>query len=237
MDVIVAGNSQAAIAVKRLTAAIPIVVMSADPVGLGLVASLARPGGNITGVSTQATDVVGKQLEILKEIAPRVSRVAILWNPANPFHAPQMTEAEAAAGKLGLQLQGIEARDRQDFDGAFSAMAEARAEAVLLLSDAPVVVQHRAAIADLAAKTHLPAMYPRRERVDAGGLIAYGVDRREGFRRLAVYIDKILKGANPGDLPVEQPTKFELVINLRAAKALGLTIPQSVLLRADQLIE
>jgi len=229
VDVIVAGNSQAATAAKRLTGAIPIVIMSADPVGVGLVASLARPGGNVTGISTQSGDIVGKQLELLKEIAPRVSRVAILWNPDNPFHATHVREAEAAARKLGLQLQGVEARGRNDFDGAFSAMGSARAEALLLLTDAPVFLQHRAVIADLAAKMRLPGMYPRREHVEAGGLIAYGVDRRELFRRLAVYIDKILRGAKPADLPVEQPTKFELVINLKTAKALGLTIPQTVL--------
>jgi len=237
VDVIVAGNSQAATAAKRLTSTIPIVVMTADPVGTGLVTSVARPGGNVTGISTQSADLVGKQLQLLKEVIPRVSRVAILWNPDNPFHITNATEAEAAAHKLGLQPQHVAVRDRKDFDGAFSAMRKARAEAFLALADAVVFFTHRAIIADLAAKTGLPAVYSRREHVEAGGLIAYGTDRRELFRRVAVYVDKILKGAKPADLPVEQPTKFELLINMKTAKALRLTIPQSILLRADQVIE
>jgi len=237
VDVIVAGNSQAATAAKRLTSTIPIVVMTADPVGTGLVTSVARPGGNVTGISTQSADLVGKQLQLLKEVIPRVSRVAILWNPDNPFHITNATEAEAAAHKLGLQPQHVAVRDRKDFDGAFSAMRKARAEAFLALADAVVFFTHRAIIADLAAKTGLPAVYSRREHVEAGGLIAYGTDRRDLFRRVAVYVDKILRGAKPADLPVEEPTKFELVINLKTAKALGLTIPQTLLLRADQVIE
>jgi len=236
VDVIVAGASQTATAAKRLTGTIPIVMTTGDPVGSGLVSSLARPGGNVTGASSLASGVVEKQLELLQEIASRVPRVAILWNPDNPFHATHVREAESAASKLGLHAQSVEARGPKDLDDAFLAMERVRAGALLLLSDA-VFLQHRAMIADLAAKRRLPAMYARREHVEAGGLIGYGVDRRALYRRLAVYVDKILKGAKPGDLPIEQPTKFELVINLKTAKALDLTIPPSLLLRADQVIE
>jgi putative ABC transport system substrate-binding protein len=238
VDVIVAGGgSTMAHAARRLTATIPIVMISGDPVADGLVASLGRPGGNVTGISTLATGVVGKQLELLKEVVPRLSRVAILWNPDNPSHAAHVREAEAMAQKLQLHPRRVEARRLEELDGAFAAMAKVRAEAFLLLADAPVFLQQRAVIADLAAKRRLPAMYPRRDHVEAGGLIAYGADRRELLRRLAMYVDKILKGAKPADLPVEQPTKFELVINLKAAKALGLTIPPSVLSRADQIVK
>jgi putative ABC transport system substrate-binding protein len=237
VDVIVGGTSATETAAKRLTGTIPIVMMSCDPIADGLVSNLARPDGNVTGLSTLATDVVGKQLELLKEAIPRVSRVAILWNPDNPFHATQVREAEAAARELGVQPQSVEARGPKDFDRAFSAMGKARVEALLLLADGPVFLHYRTMIADLAARRRLPAMYPRREHVEASGLIAYGADRRALFHRLAVYVDKILKGAKPADLPVEQPTKFELVVNLKTAKALGLTIPRSLLLRADQVIE
>ncbi|MBI4610419.1 MAG: ABC transporter substrate-binding protein [Candidatus Rokubacteria bacterium] len=237
VDVIVAASARTSRAAKQATGTIPIVMMSGDPIADGLVSSLARPGGNVTGLSTQGTDVVGKELELLKEAIPRLSRVAILWNPNNPFHATQVREAEAAARALGMQLQSVEARRPKDFDGAFSAMGKARVDALFVLADGTVFLQHRAMIADLAARRRLPAMYARREHVEAGGLIAYGADRRELFRRLAVYVDKILKGAKPADLPVEQPTKFELIINLKTAKALGLTIPQSVLFRADHVIQ
>ena len=237
VDVIITSNSQAAKVAKQATGTIPIVMVSGDPIASELVSSLARPGGNVTGLSTLASGVVGKQLELLKEAVPRVSRVAVLWNPDNPFHATQVREAEAATRVLGARLQIIEARGAKDIGGAFSAMGKGRAEALLVLADGAVFLQHRAGIADLAAKRRLPAMYPRREHVEAGGLIAYGTDRREIFRRLAVYVDKILKGAKPADLPVEQPTKFELIINLKTAKALGLIIPPSLLQRADQVIE
>lgn len=237
VDVIVGGNSTAATATKRLTGTIPIVMMSGDPMADGLVGSLAHPGGNVTGVSTLTTGVVEKHVELIKEVVPRLSRVAILWNPDNPFHATHVREAEAAARKLRLQPQSVEARAPRDFDRAFSVIGRARAQALLVLADGLVFLPHRAAIADHAARRQLPAMYPRREHVEAGGLIAYGADRRELFRRLAAYVDRILKGAKPADLPVEQPTTFELVINLLTAKSLGLTMPPSLLSRANRIIE
>jgi putative ABC transport system substrate-binding protein len=237
VDVIVAAASATAAVAKRATSTIPIVMMSGDPIGEGLVNSLARPGGNVTGLSTLAPEVVGKQLELLKQALPRFSRVAILWNPGNPFHAANVKEAEAATKALGAQPQIVAVRTPGDLDRAFAEMTKAQAGALLVLADAPVFVNSRARIADLAARSRLPAMYPRRDHVEAGGLMAYGTDRRQLFRRLATYVDKILKGAKPADLPVEQPTKFELVLNLKTAKALGLTIPPSILARADQVIE
>jgi ABC transporter substrate binding protein len=175
-----------------------------------------------------------KHLQLLKELVPRLSRVAILWNPNNPIHAAHVRGAEAVAQKLGLHPQSLEARDPKDFDGVFSVIGRGRAQAPVVLANAQLFLGHRGVIAYHAARNRLPAIYPRREHVEAGGLIAYGADRRELFRRLAVYVDRILKGAKPTDLPVEQPTKFELAINLKTAKALGLTIPPSLLLRADQ---
>jgi putative ABC transport system substrate-binding protein len=207
-----------------------------DPVGSGLVASLARPGGNITGSTTLVgPEIVGKQLELLKEMVPRLSRVAVLWNPTNEGHPLFWGQAKVAARSLGLQLQPLEARGPDDFARAFAAITRERAGALLVLPDA-IFLLHRTRIADLAAKSRLPAMHSLREHVDAGGLSAYGASLRESFRRAATYVDKILKGARPADLPVEQPTTFELVVNLKTAKALGLTIPQSVLIRADEVI-
>ncbi len=237
VDVIVAPAANPVFAAKQATRTIPIVMTgSGDAVGSGLVASLARPGGNVTGLSTLAPEIVGKQLELLKEIIPRVSRVAVLWNPTNQTHPLLLGEAKVAARSLGVQLQILEARRPDDFERAFAAMTRERAGALLVLTDGMFLL-HLTRTADLAAKSRLPAMFALREQADAGGLMAYGPSLRDSFRRAATYVDKILKGAKPADLPVEQPTKFELVINLKTAKALGLTIPQSVLIRADEVIQ
>jgi len=240
VDVIVAAVTQASLAAKNATRTIPIVIVGVgDPVGSGLVASLGRPGGNITGTSGMAPEVVGKSLELLKETVPKVSRVAVLWNPANPvFQAQMLSETKVAARVLGVQLQILEARGLNELDTAFAAMTRERAGALLVLTD-PMFLRHRPRIADLAVKSRLPAMYGGGggEYAEAGGLLSYGPNYAELFRRGATYVDKILKGAKPADLPVEQPMRFELVINMKTARALGLTIPQSVLIRADQLIQ
>jgi putative ABC transport system substrate-binding protein len=209
---------------------------SLDQVGQGLVASLARPGGNVTGLSGLSLETVGKQLALLKEIVPRVSRVAVLGNPTNQSYPLWLGEVKVAARSLGVQLQILEARGPDDFERAFEAMTTERAGALFVLGDGMFLL-HRTRTAELAAKYRLPAMYPVREFVDAGGLMVYGTSLRDNFRRAATYVDKILKGAKPADLPIEQPTKFELVINLKTAKALGLTIPPSLLARADHIIE
>jgi putative ABC transport system substrate-binding protein len=185
---------------------------------------------------TLATGVAGKQVELLKEAIPGISRVAALWNPDNPVHTAYLREAEAAARDLKLQPHRVKARGAKDYDEAFLVIEKVRAQALLVSGD-PIFLEHRVMIAELSARKRLPAMYARREHVDSGGLIAYGTDRIDIMRRVAVYVDKILKGAKPADLPVEQPTKFDLVINLKTAKALGLTIPQSVLARADHVVE
>jgi len=239
VDLIVASaGTQVATAAKNATETIPIVMIAVrDPVGTGLIASLVRPGGNVTGVSGYAgLEIVAKQLVLLKETVPKIRRVAILSNPANAYHQLAIREVNVAARSLGVQLQLLEARGPNEFDGAFAAMAKERVGALLVLSDA-VLSSHRTRLADLAARSRLPAAYGVRESVEAGGLMSYGPSFLDLFRRAATYVDKILKGARPGDLPVEQPTTFELVINLKTAKALGLTIPQSLLQRADQVIE
>ena len=239
VDLIVASaGTQAATAAKNATETIPIVMIYVrDPVGTGLIASLARPGGNVTGVSGYAgLEIVARQLELLKETVPKIRRVAILSNPANAYHQLAIREANVAARSLGVQLQLLEARGPNEFDGAFAAMAKERVGALLVLSDA-MLNSHRTRLADLAARSRLPAAYGVRESVEAGGLMSYGPSFLDLYRRSAAYVDKILKGAKPADLPVEQPTTFELVINLKTAKALGLTIPQSLLQRADQVIE
>jgi putative ABC transport system substrate-binding protein len=238
VDVIFAANTSVALAAKNATGTIPIVMATGgDPVGLGLVASLARPGGNVTGLSfSVGMETVGKGLELLKETVPKVRRVAVLSNPANPSHALAIKNVSDAARAVRMQLQLLEARGPNEFDNAFAAMARERAEALLVVLD-PFFGIHRAQLRDLAAKNRLPAMYGSREYPEAGGLMSYGADFRHNFRRSATYVDKILKGAKPADLPIEQPTRFELVINMKTAKALGLTIPQSLLLRADQVIE
>jgi putative ABC transport system substrate-binding protein len=234
VDVIVVASTEGALAAKQATTAIPIVAVTpGDPVGTRLVASLARPGGNVTGLSLLATDLAGKQLELLKEIVPGVSRIAILSNPNNASHAARLKEALAAAQALKVHLDVQTARSSDDLDRAFETMAGTRASAVLMLAD-PLFIRESTRLAQLAAKTHLPVMYGLREHVNAGGLVSYGVSFPHLFHRAAGYVDKILKGAKPADLPVEQPTTFELVINLKTAKALGLTVPQSMLMRANE---
>ena len=238
VDVIVAPAGSAALAAKNATSSIPIVmIFPSDPVEMGLVASLRRPGGNITGTTfTPGPEIFGRQLQILKETIPRASRVAILSNPADPSFALQVREVEAAARTLHMRLQHVEARGPEQFDSAFAAMARERADA-LLVNGTSTFLAHRVRLAELAVKNRLPTMYSFRESVEAGGLMAYAVNMAAFVERAAVYVDKFLKGAKPADLPVEQPTKFELVINLKTAKTLGLTIPPSLLLRADRIIE
>ncbi len=237
VDIIVAATSTAALAAKHATRAIPIVMASAgDPVGSGLVESLARPGGNITGLTMIAPELTGKRLELLKEIVPKLSRVAVLWNPQGPASTLSWKEIQLPARELGVQLHSLEVRSSNDFDKAFKDASRARAGALAIMPD-PVFVTNLKQIADFSAKSRLPSIFHLREFVDSGGLLAYGTDRSDLFRRAATYVDKILKGAKPADLPVEQPTKFELVINLKTAKAIGVTIPQSILIRADQVIQ
>jgi putative ABC transport system substrate-binding protein len=237
VDVIVTYGPPAILAAKQATGTIPIVMAGTiDPVATGFVATLARPGGNITGLSLMAPELVAKHLEIIKEVVPKVSRVALLENPANAGTAPQLLHAQGAARTLGLRLQPVEARGPSEIDGAFAAMTREQAGAVIVLVDL-MLLDHRTRIADLAATRRLPAVYGMSDHVEAGGLIAYGPSVLERYRRAAIFVDKILRGAKPGNLPIEQPTKFELVINMKAAKALGLTIPSSLLLRADQVIE
>ena len=233
--VIVAVSTVAARAAKNATRTIPIVALSGDPVETGLVASLARPGGNVTGLASLAPELSTKRLELLKEIVSKVSLVAVLWNPNGPAPVLAFKETQLAAKRLGLLLQSLEARSPDDFESAFGGAIRERASALLVISD-PLTNTHQRRIVELAAKNRLPAIYPIREFVQAGGLMAYAPDRLEQYRRVAYYVDKILKGAKPADLPVEQPTKFEFVINLKAAKQIGLTIPPNVLARADKVI-
>ena len=237
VDVIVVGNTPAAVAAKQATTTLPIVFTSVgDPIASGLVTSLRRPGGNLTGFSVVAQDLVGKLLELLKQAVPDVSRVALLVNANDRAKNDRINAAAVAARELGVQLQVVEARSPADFDRAFSDMTKARAGALAVLPT-PMFVTERSRLVDLAAKNRLPTMFPYSQFVDAGGLMAYGPNLYDLSRRAATYVDKILKGSKPGDLPVEQPTKFELVINLKTARALGLTIPPSLLARADQVIE
>ena len=237
VDVIVANNPAAVLSAKRATATIPIVMMNTpDPVQLGVVASLARPGGNVTGTTTLSVDLSIKQLELLKEAVPRASRVALLWNPDNPWHPVTVKALQASSGSLGLQLQLLEVRGPDAFDGAFHAMKAERTQAVLVLAD-PMTFFHRRRLADLAINHRLPMMGGLPDYAEAGTLMSYWADTTDVYRRVASYVDRILKGAKPGDLPIEQPTKFEFVANLKTAKTLGITIPQSVLLRADRIIE
>jgi putative ABC transport system substrate-binding protein len=224
-------------AAKQATATIPIVMaVVQEAVSTGLASSLARPGGNITGMSSMSPELVEKQLQILKEVVPKVSRVALLGNPAQPGHAPQVRHAQDTARVLGVGLQLLEARDPREIDKAFAAITTERTNAVIVLPDS-MLLDHRTQIAYLATRGRLPMISALRDHAEAGGLMAYGPSISDTFRRAATYVDKILNGAKAGDLPIEQPTKFELVINLKTAKALGLTIPQSVLARADQVIE
>jgi putative ABC transport system substrate-binding protein len=240
VDVLVTYVTQASLEAKKQTSTIPIVMVGvADPVRVGLIGSLAHPGGNVTGVSSVAAVLVGKQFELLKEIVPKVSRIAALWNPANPaFQSLQVRQAELAARQLGVQLQLLEARAPHEFGAAFAAIDREGTRALVILAE-PLWDNNNNThtLVELVAKRRLAAIAGHRTFADAGGLVAYGANYFNISKLAAVYVAKILKGAKPADLPVEQPTKFELVINMKTAKALGLTIPPSVLLRADQVIE
>src|SRR3990167_4216586 len=237
VDLIVSpGGAPTTRAAKEATVTIPIVMaQDGDPVGSGFVASLARPGGNITGLSTLAPELSGKQLELLKEIVPRLSRVAVLGTSTRPGTTQQLRETELAAGALGVKLQYLDVLDPKDIETAFRAASKGRADAVLVLGG-PLFTFQRTQFVELAAKSRLPAIYPSPEFVEAGGLMTYSVSRTDLHRRAATYVDKILKGAKPADLPVQQPTKFELVINLKTARQIGVTIPPNVLARADKVI-
>jgi putative ABC transport system substrate-binding protein len=237
VDIIVAVGSGDIRAAKEATTTIPIImVIGGDVIGSGFVASLARPGGNITGLATLSPEISGKQLELLKEIVPRLSHVAVVGTSSNPGNAQMLKETELAAGAFAVQLHYLDVEGPKDIETVFRAASKGRADAVLVLPNS-VLLSQRAQLADLAAKNRLPAVYGQPEYVDAGGLMFYGASITEMFRRAATYVDKILKGAKPADLPVEQPTKFEFVVNLKAAKQIGLTIPPNVLARADKVIK
>jgi putative tryptophan/tyrosine transport system substrate-binding protein len=237
-DLIVATNDVVIASVRRETQTIPIVMaFSSDPAGAGFVASLARPGGNVTGLSTLSPEISGKRLELLREVIPGLSRVALLWNPDSRGNLLDYKETEVVARSLHVELQSVELSRIDDLDRAFSAVTKGRAQALIVPAGNPITATRQAQVASFAQRSRLPSIYGARDAVDAGGLMSYGPSVADLFRRAATYVDRILKGAKPADLPVEQPTKFELVINLKTAKALGLTIPQSILLRADQVIE
>ena len=238
VDVMTAAPTPGAVAAKKATGTIPIVMVGVgDPVGLGLIATLARPGGNVTGLSFDAGMEIGKGLEIIKETLPNARRVAVLSNPANPGQPAAMKNVKAAARSLGVELRFLEAQGPDEFDGVFATMAKERVEALLVVTDSTFYIQ-RARLADLATKHRLLVVaYGFRDYAEAGALMSYGPSVVAMYQRAAFFVDRILKGAQPASLPVEQPTKFELVINLKAAKALGLTIPQSLLLRADDVVE
>jgi putative ABC transport system substrate-binding protein len=237
VDILVTASSEAALAAKQATGSIPIVTATgADPVKLGLVASLARPGGNVTGVFSLSNELAGKRLEFLKQLIPRVSRVAVLRESDNRASALTLRDAESAAKLLGLVVQSVGVRGSKELDAAFVAMKRARADAVMVLETTAFFADRRR-IADLAVMHRLPMAAQAKEFAEAGALVSYGTDYPDLFRRAATFVDKILKGAKPADLPVEQPTKFELVINLKTAKALGLTVPPSLLRRADEVIQ
>jgi putative ABC transport system substrate-binding protein len=236
VDVIIVSGSAATVAAKKTTSTIPIVFLTVpDPVALGLVASLARPGGNVTGFTTIAEVLAAKRLELLKEAVPKLSRVAVLWNPQSPSSEQQWKESQLSARELGLQLHSMEVSSADKYEGAFKAATKARSAALAVTLHTLANSNHDQ-IANLATKNRLPAIYPRGDLVASGGLMSYGPDRDEPFRRGTVFVDKILKGATPADIPVEQPTKFEFIINLKAAKQIGLTIPPNVLARADKVI-
>jgi putative tryptophan/tyrosine transport system substrate-binding protein len=237
-DVIVATNDVAIASVRRETQTVPIVMaFSSDPAGAGFVASLARPGGNVTGLSTLSPETSGKRLELLREVVPGLSRVAFLWTPDSRGNLLDYKETEAVARSLHVELQSIELFRVEDLDRAFSAATKGRAQALIVPAGNPIIIARQDQVASFAQRSRLPSIHGSRQYVDAGGLMSYGPSTADLFRRAATYVDKILKGAKPADLPVEQPTKFELVINMKTAKALGLTIPPSLLARADQVIE
>ena len=238
VDVIVTAGTPGALAAKQATKTIPIVMaVAADAVGAGLVASLARPGGNVTGSTTIVQELEGKRLELLREVVPRLSRIAVLWNPANPVQSIILKQTQLAAPGLRLRLEPIVGVSGvRELEGAFATISRVRPDALILLADRFLLAE-RTRIVEFAAKRRLPTMYPYREMVKAGGLMSYSPSYPDLFRRAATFVDKILKGAKPGDLPVEQPTKFEFIINLKTAKALGLTMPQSLLQRANEIIQ
>jgi ABC-type uncharacterized transport system substrate-binding protein len=237
VDVLVTAGTPAALALKNATRTIPIVFTSVgDPVAAGLVDSLPRPGGNITGFTEISGVLAGKRLELLKETVPKLSRVAVLWNPRNPGNAQQWKESQLAAPELGLQLHSMEVSSADKCESAFKEAVKARSAAIAVAQDSLFNVNEKL-IADLAIKNRLPSIYTRREFVESGGLMSYGNDRAEPYRRAALMVDKILKGTKPADIPVEQPTKFELMINLKTAKALNLTIPPVVMMRAEKVIK
>jgi ABC-type uncharacterized transport system substrate-binding protein len=237
VDVIYTGGTPAIRAAKRATSSIPIVmIVGVDPVSDGLVASLPRPGGNITGVTALSSELIEKRLGLITEVIPRGSRVAYMWNPANPGNVSAWEQTKKVAPKMGAIVQPVPVSGSEELDGAFARMTKARVGGLLVGADG-MLVNYRTRLAELALKHRIPAMYSSREHAEAGGLMVYSADWDALRRRTAVFVDKILRGAKPGDLPIEQPTKFEFVINLKTAKALGLTIPPSLLLRADQVIE
>jgi putative ABC transport system substrate-binding protein len=236
VDVILTGSTPPALAAKQVTRTIPIITISADPIGTGLVTSLARPEGNVTGVFLPLNDLAAKRLQLLKEAVPSLDSVAIIWNPANPTARLQGESTEAAARTLGIATHSVELRSASDVEAAFARVVARRVRGFIVMQD-PITLRAAAGAARLAAKHSLPGSYTYRDFTDAGGLMSYGPNRRANFDVVALYADKVLKGAKPADLPMEQPTKFELVINLKTAKALGLTIPPPLLLRADQVIE
>ena len=237
VSLVVTGGPQATRAAKQATVTIPIVMtFDEDPVGSGFIASLARPGGNITGLSTHYPEISGKQLELIKECVPKLSRLAVIGNSTSPGNAQALKETEVAAAAFGVRLQYLEVQNAKEIETAFQAATKGRANAVLLLASA-VLSSQLTQVADLAVKSRLPAIYARPEYVEAGGLMIYGVSINDLYRRAATYVDKILKGTKPAEIPVEQPTKFEFVINLKAAKQIGLTIPPNMLVRADRVIK
>jgi putative ABC transport system substrate-binding protein len=236
VDVLVAASSPGALAAKKATGTIPIVMVATDPIGLGLVASLARPGGNVTGLSYFNEAILAKRLEMLVEFVPGLARVAVLKNPTIAAHASFWDVTEAAAGKLGVALQALDVREPDDFEAAFAAAVRGNAQALIAFDDG-LTIAYRPRIVALAASSHLPAIYGLREFPDDGGLISYGPNFADLTRRSATYVDKILKGAKPSELPVEQPTKIDLVINRKTANALGLSVPPTLLARADDVIE
>jgi putative tryptophan/tyrosine transport system substrate-binding protein len=236
VDVIVVDSTPAAQAIQRATSTIPIVMaIVSDPVGSGLVTSLAHPGGNVTGLSSMGTELSAKRLQLLKEAIPRLTRVAVLRNPDTPYHTKVVEELKVVAPSLSIELSVVDARTHAEFEPAFSAAGRAHPQALYVIQDASFFA-YRATLLKLVSKAHLPAIYAPREFADEGGLMSYGTNLADLYRRSAGYVDKILKGAKPGDLPIEQPSKFELVVNLKTAKALGITIPESIVLRADEVI-
>ena len=237
VDVIVASSTPAAVAVKQATNTIPVVMVAvSDPVGSGLVGSLARPSGNMTGLSLLAPALSAKRLDLFKQAMPKLARAAVLWNTANAGMKLRFTETEAASRTLGVRIESVGVQGLDDFENAFASIVKLRPDALIVLADT-VTVTHRRRTIDFAVANRLPTIYEMREFADDGGLMSYGISMPDHFRHAATYVDRILKGARPAELPVEQPTKFEFVVNLKTAKALGLTIPQSILVRADEIIQ